>query len=215
MKGKLVSFEPKTSQDGSQEVFNGNNGTLYKFWVVMEFNGATEKGEASSSKTTPSWVVGKEYNFDRTVNGRDGQFISYRSMKPADAPPMRSSGGYSGGGAPKKDYLAFAKQKAIECSYRVIGSFWIWGDNKKLYTEERYTKPAAIFLQSILAKGNESDIWLMIAAYDALLIKVSTVGIMSSADPKELPVTTWVKEAEQLFTEFKQHVNDSNNTVNN
>lgn len=216
MKGKLISFEPKVTSDGSQEVFNGNNGPLYKFWVVMEFNGANEKGEASSSKTNPSWTVGKEYTFDRTVNGRDGQFITYRSLKAVDMPQR---GGYSGGGggsfAPKRDYLAFAKQKAIECCYRVVGSLWMWNDNMAVYKDEYYTSPIPVFLNTILSKGNESDIWLMIAAYDALIEKVKTVGIVPSTDPNEKPAITWVKEAEKLFNEIKKYVDDSNKPVNN
>lgn len=88
---KLKSFEP-VIKDGVHSSYTTANGTFYNFIVEME---SGDKGQCSSSKTSPSWKVGDEYTYEVVTNGN---YTNIKKLK-----PVNSFGGggskYNGAGA--------------------------------------------------------------------------------------------------------------------
>ena len=204
MQGKIVRVE-KRMANGAHETYSGRNGLLYKFNVTIEYNGAEETGEASSSKEQPSWRVGSMYTFERTARGQQGQFISFSSLKPVDQAP----GGFSrggGGAAPKRDYMSFAVQKGAECAYRVAAAFWSMEEMNKIYQEENYDRTAESFFNHIVRGRDEAGIWIAIASYDALISKLGSVGITIPVD-KNISAG-WKEHAESIMNHINKLLND-------
>lgn len=162
MQGKLISFEPKI-YNGVQETFAGSKGTLYKFNVTMEYDGKQETGVYSSTKQQPSWKVGEEYTFEKSVGGQQGQFINYKNMKSLDSQQFNGSFKKSGGG------IAFAKQKALEASMSINPTFWCADANKNNFKDEVYLTPSKVIYEHITKSNNEQEIWTYVAAIKMLV----------------------------------------------
>ena len=71
--GKIISFTPKMNGN-VQDTYNGKNGLLYKFTMVINFNGQNITGTVNSNKQQPSWKVGEDYFFEMTTNGNFTNF---------------------------------------------------------------------------------------------------------------------------------------------
>lgn len=197
MQGKLVKFVPRLQQGSNvQEVFNGKNGMLYKFNITFSINGTEETGEYSSTKETPSWKIGEDYTFNREVRGQQGQFIVYKEMKPVNqqfnAP---RSGGSKGGG------IEFARQKALECAAAATPSFWCSEDNKINLKPDIYTSPAKAFFKAITETGQEADIWLNIAALNAVVARVDRVEDMKTPEGIKV-IDHWINEMKEMRKEL-------------
>ena len=82
---KLTAFEPSKDKHGNHKTFEGGFGTLWKFIVTFD-NG--DKGEASSSRESPSWKIGDEFSYELCVNG---VFSNIRNMTPVNKSFVRKS----------------------------------------------------------------------------------------------------------------------------
>lgn len=85
-KAKLVSFTP-IMRNGEHSSWSRDNKSYYNFNVEFD-NG--DKGQASSTSTTPKWKIGDDYTYDIATN--DKGYTNIRGMKSADFVP---GGGYS------------------------------------------------------------------------------------------------------------------------
>jgi len=190
LQGKLISFSPKMN-GAVQDTYSGTNGLLYKFVLVMEINGTEEKGDANAKSTSPSWKTGDIYSFERKVNGQQGQFISYSKLENVSNPKQVYSGKNSSGG------IEFAKQKAAECAYHATACFWADPDNKQHFKQEIYHGPTTVFYQHIVETGIEKDIWLNIAALNALVDRSEKVyRIMAVKGKKHIDL--WLEAADKI-----------------
>jgi len=208
MQAKLVKFEPRLIQGtNNQETFNGRNGMLYKFNITFNINGTDEVGEYSSSKETPSWKTGEDYTFERTVRGQQGQFIVYKDIKSVNqqfnAP--RTGGGKSGG-------IDFARQKALECASAATPSFWCSENNKDNLKPDIYTSPAKAFFKAITETGQEADIWLNIAALNAVVARVDRVEDMQTPEGVKV-IDHWISEMKKMRIELFDAILAHNTTT--
>lgn len=80
-KAKLKSFKP-IMKDGQHSSWSRDNKSYYNFDVEFD-NG--DKGQASSTSTTPKWKIGDEYTYDISTN--DKGYTNIRGMKSADFVP--------------------------------------------------------------------------------------------------------------------------------
>lgn len=210
MEGKLIKFTPKVDPGGNHETFNGTRGILYKFNVTMLVNGTEETAECNSNTTNPKWIVGDTYEFDRRVNGAQGQFIKYTGMKNISKPFVpKSSGGGSQFGNPA-DKLSFAKQKALECAMHALPVFWADPETLKSYSHTVYVMPAIKLFKHIIHTNLEKDIWLNIAALNSVTEKLE-VGLKLQYEPdkaKEVKaIDCWIMELDyfrKIFDEILQ-----------
>jgi len=206
MEGKLLSFSPKMV-NGIQETFNGKNGILYKFIVTMEINGTPEVGESSSNKTTPSWKVGNNFSFERSVAGQQGQFINYKGLKDLTNPFVPGAAGVN----KSKGGIDFARQKALECAYHATSSFWCHDPNKdKNYKPNLYNIPAEIFYDNIIKSGDENDIWKGIAALNALVERVDRVEPIMPMEGVKL-IDSWLNQWNIIKTNINSKLNGNQN----
>lgn len=103
-KAKLVSFSPT-----GRTWTNAQGQTYYN--QSVEFDNS-DKGEALTKDQSPSWVIGKEYNYDIEPNGQYGNKI--KGMKAADAPAFGNKGGGGSSFKPKSfsEQVLIASQNA-------------------------------------------------------------------------------------------------------
>ena len=201
VQGKLISFSPKMV-NGVQETYAGTNGLLYIFDTVFEINGTQDMGKCNSKSTTPPWKIGDVYSFERKVSGAQGQYINYSKLENVSNPKPAYTGG-SGGGT-KGGGLTFAKQKARECSYHAGVTFWCSGENKHGLTDINYSAPANAFYNAIVSTGLEADIWLNIAALNALVEKVDRVqDLLKPEDYKGHTIDYWIEEMGKMRKDFE------------
>lgn len=98
---KMKSFE-KRMTNGVHDTFQGGKGLLYKFTVTFE-NGDT--GGANSTKSEPSWKIGDEYTYEKSVTGN---YTNFKGMK-----KVEQGGGYSGGGNSKANDPEYQRQQTF------------------------------------------------------------------------------------------------------
>ncbi len=92
----LQSATPRMNQQGQQDSYNGKNGLVYKFNLVFA-NG--DSGEGSAKSTTKVFPIGKNCTYTKYTREYKGStFMSFTSVKDADAPAYTPGGG---GSAPR------------------------------------------------------------------------------------------------------------------
>lgn len=198
MQGKLLSISPKM-KEGVQETYTGKNGLLYIHVVTMEINGTPEVGDANSKSTSPPWKTGDNYSFERAVNGAQGQFIHYSKLENLTNPKPAFVPGGGGGG--KAGGIEFAKQKAAECAYHATAIFWSNPVNKVQFKAEIYHGPTTVFYKHIVETGVEKDIWLNIAAFNALCDRSEKVYHLDHIEGLT-NAQTWTNAADKI----KEHI---------
>lgn len=80
-KSKIKSFSP-IMRDGVHSTWSKDGKTFYNFTLEFE-NG--DKGQASSTHSTPKWGIGKEYTYDISTNEKG--YTNIRGLKAADYVP--------------------------------------------------------------------------------------------------------------------------------
>lgn len=81
-KSKIKSFSP-IIKDGVHSTWSKDGKTFYNFTLEFE-NG--DKGQASSTHSTPKWGIGKEYTYDISTNEKG--YTNIRGLKAADYVPV-------------------------------------------------------------------------------------------------------------------------------
>lgn len=104
MKAKMKGFSP-VMKDGQHAGYSNSHGTYYNFTVEFEDG---SKGQASSSKTEPSWKIGEEYEFEVVVNGN---YTNIKKMKPVNG----FGGGYKKPVLAMKEIKRMVKSNAVHC----------------------------------------------------------------------------------------------------
>ena len=137
-KGKLKSFTP-IMKDGQHSSWSKDNKSYYNFTVEFD-NG--DKGQASSTSTTPKWKIGDEYNYE--INTNDKGYTNIRGMKAADFVP---GGGYS------KNNPEDNKNIAYNVSFDCAVKYAQWKIRKQMAPEPNLkdvAKIAAYFRESLV-----------------------------------------------------------------
>ena len=163
--GKLVSFVP-LMVSGVHATYVGDKGTNYKFTVELSNNGVTTKGTAMSSKEQPSWKVGDEYSYEKTVSGAEGQYTNIKGLKNLTNP-------FTPGGGGKGPSPEFGVQKAYEAALECTFKFFEL--NPDLYSEA--AEGAVINKMWIfILEGTESRRWINMSAMRLTLLKLQANG---------------------------------------
>ncbi len=215
MEGKIVKFSPKLDAGGNHETYNGTRGLLYKFNMTMLINGTEETGECNSNRPDPSWVVGDNYSFERRVQGAQGQYIHYSALKNMSKPFVPKSGSSFSNPI---DKLAFAKQKALEAAMHALPVFWADKETLKSYTHNIYTIPAVKLFGHIVRTNLEKDIWLNIAALNAVTEKLEvglTLENVPDATKGIKAIDCWIMELDNFRKMYDVILDDDNHVKPN
>jgi hypothetical protein len=163
--GKLVSFVP-LMVNGAHATYVGDRGTNYKFTIELNNNGIMTKGTAMSNKTTPSWKIGDEYSYEKTVSGAEGQYVNIKGLKNLSNP-------FTPGGGGKGPSPEFGVQKAYECALECTFKFFEL--NPDLYTEA--AEGAVINkMWLFILEGTENRRWINMSAMRLSLLKLQANG---------------------------------------
>ncbi len=138
-KSKMKGFNP-VIKDGQTASYTTQHGTYYNFMV--EFEDGT-KGQASSSKTTPSWKIGEEYEFEVVVNGN---YTNIKKMKPANS--SFGGGGYKKPMKSITDIKRMVKANAIHALVTINAA----------YNEERLTGKELAIVEAFTLGGVSGEI---------------------------------------------------------
>lgn len=163
--GKIISFTPKMNGN-VQDTYNGKNGLLYKFTMVINFNGQDITGTVNSNKQQPSWKVGEEYFFEMTTNGN---FTNFSALKAVNG------GSFGGAGGSKKSSPEFTIQKLFEGAYKVTYSFF--QSNKELYSAEAEGMLVDKVYKWITDVPEENKRWIRLVSLEIISKKIEINGM--------------------------------------
>lgn len=194
--GILKSFVPKMDANGAQEVYVGDKGTNYKFTVVLENNGIATTGTAMSNKTQPSWKIGDEYSYEKTVSGASGQYVNIKTLKNLSNPFVP---GGSKGPSPE-----FGVQKAFECALECTFKFFEL--NPDIYSQ--VAEDAVINkMWLFMLEGTENRRWINMSAMRLSLLKLQANG--------NFDMVAGGKISDWLFTKAKTIADSMEGAVKN
>ena len=135
---------------GVHRSFQGRNGMMFVFDVAFENN---DRGQANSTKQTPTWVIGKEYNYEIEEKKFDwGTVWQIKGMKAADYDASKSGGAPAkkGGGGYTK--MTPEKQKQIMCQVSYIATNTIMNR-----MQDDYDTIVREFLSYLILNGEKHD----------------------------------------------------------
>lgn len=111
--GKMTSFIPKMNGGVHESFTNSHNQVNYKFEVKFD---NLDVGLANSTKTTPSWVLGHSYSYDKEVGQYDTKFTGLKDLD-KDSAPTRTGNSSGAGGNYTSYYDKPEVQKAINLQF--------------------------------------------------------------------------------------------------
>jgi hypothetical protein len=179
--GKLKSFVPLLASDGTQQTYVSDKGTNYKFTVEFHNADVVTIGTAMSNKTQPSWKIGDEYSYEKTVSGANGQYINIKGMKNLTNP-------FTPGGGSKGPSPEFGVQKAFECAIECTLKFFEL--NPDIYSQQAEDSVLNKIWAFIL-DGTESRRWINMSAMKLSLLKMQANG-HTFREPKEMKISDWL-----------------------
>lgn len=179
-KGKLKSFVA-LMVNGVHATYVGDRGTNYKFTVELENNGVVTKGTAMSSKQQPTWKIGDEYSYEKSVSGAEGQYTNIKGLKNLSNP-------FTPGGGSKGPSPEFGVQKAFECAIECALKFFEL--NPDIYTQAA-EDPVINKMWSFMLDGTESRRWINMSAMRLSLLKMQAGG-HNFREPKEMKISDWL-----------------------
>lgn len=178
--GKLKSFVALII-NGTHATYVGDKGTNYKFTVELEKNGVITKGTAMSNKQQPSWKIGDEYSYEKTISGAEGQYTNIKSLKNLSNP-------FTPGGGSKGPSPEFGVQKAFECAVECTLKFFEL--NPDIYSQAAEDSVLNKMWLYIL-DGSESRRWINMSAMRLSLLKMQAGG-HNFREPKEMKISDWL-----------------------
>lgn len=178
--GKLKSFVALMI-NGVQSTYVGDRGTNYKFTVSFENNNIITTGTAMSSKEQPSWKIGDEYSYEKTITGASGQYINIKAMKNLSNP-------FTPGGGSKGPSPEFGVQKAFECAIECALKFFEL--NPDIYSQQ--VEDAVINkMWLFMLEGTDNRRWINMSAMRLSLLKMQ-VGGHNFREPKDMKISDWL-----------------------
>ena len=178
--GKLKSFVA-LMVNGAHATYVGDRGTNYKFTVELENNGVVTKGTAMSNKQQPSWKIGDEYSYEKTVSGAEGQYTNIKTLKNLSNP-------FTPGGGSKGPSPEFGVQKAFECAVECTLKFFEL--NQEIYSQVAEDSVLNKMWLYIL-EGSESRRWINMSAMRLSLLKMQANG-HNFREPKDMKLSDWL-----------------------
>lgn len=80
--GILKSFVPVMENNVHSSWTSDKYGkTYYKFTVTFEKDNVKDVGTVSSTFQKPNWETGKEYNYEKSPGGQQGQYVNFGKLK--------------------------------------------------------------------------------------------------------------------------------------
>ena len=116
------------------------------------------------------------------------------------------------------DKLAFAKQKALEAAMHALPVFWADKETFKSYAHNIYMVPAVKLFGHIVRTNLEKDIWLNIAALNAVTEKLE-VGLTLENVPDAAKgikaIDCWIMELDYFRKMYDVVLDDDNHVKPN
>ena len=134
-----------------------------------------------SNKTTPSWKIGDEYSYEKTISGASGQYINIKSLKNLSNP-------FTPGGGSKGPSPEFGVQKAFECAVECTLKFFEL--NPDIYSQ---AAEDSVFnkMWLYILDGSENRRWINMSAMRLSLLKMQAGGHIFR-EPKDMKISDWL-----------------------